>query len=102
MNLSIAQQAWMIGQSFIIQDEETKERIFGVDLVFDAGNNFRAYVQEYHHVSGRTHRRVGKQQMYNQEEVVFVRASGLDLTKRGDPKYLEDLALDVVNTYVMG
>jgi hypothetical protein len=99
MNLSITQQARISGQSFIIQ---AQERLFGVDLVFDAGDNFRAYVQEYHHVSGHTHRRVGKQQMYNHEEVMFVKAPGFDLTKREDPKYLEDLAIDVVNTYVMG
>ena len=99
--LSIDQQAATKGRSFIIRDLNSPGRIFGIDLVFDEGENFRAYIEEYLHISGPLHKRRGRQRMYNHEEVVFTQSIGFDLTKREDPEYLNALALDVVNTYVM-
>ena len=91
----VSQQAPMSGRSFIIRDGGPPERIFGIDLVFDEGENFRAYIDEY------THHRSLKPKMYNQHTLVFSRSIGFDLTKQRDLQYLNALALDVVSNYLM-
>lgn len=84
----------MCGRSFIIR-EEGSTRVFGIDLVFDEGENFRAYVDEY------TAQRSHCAKMYNQDTVIYSRSIGFDLTKQRDPEYLNALALDVASTYIV-
>lgn len=94
-DLRIDQQAAAHVRSFIIRVVDQPERVFGVDLVFDEGDNFRAYVDEYTHPT-----RGSRPRLYIHDTVIFTRSKSFDLTKQGDPDYLNSLALDVVSTYM--